>query len=82
MARAGEFLGCEFEFPAACAGVEGGAAVACGEVVRVLVGVINALLFVVRWRKAGDEFAGAIGCNLVIIVTVRTNISMSRTETI
>ncbi len=82
MARAGLFFRCEFELFAACAGVQGGATVAGGEVVGSLVGVGDALLFVVGWRKAGDKLTGAIGCNLVVIVTMRTNISMSRSETI
>ena len=81
MAGAGAFCGCEFELSAACAGVQGSATVAGGEVVGSLAGVVEALLFVVGWRKAGDKLTGAIGCNLVVIVTMRTNISMSRSET-
>ena len=82
VARAGAFLGCEFKFSAALAGVKGSTTVAGGEVVGVLVGVVEALLFVVGWRKAGDKLTGAIGVNLVVIVTMRSNISMSRSETI
>ena len=36
----------------------------------------------VGWRKAGDELTGAIGCDLVVIVTMRTKVSMSRIENI
>ena len=81
MARAGTLLGCEFEFSPACAGVQGGTTVAGGEVVGVLVRVGEALLFVVGWRKAGDKLTRTIGCNLVVIVTMRIKISMSTSET-
>ena len=82
MARAGALLGCEFELSAACAGVQWGATVASGKVVGVLVRVGEALLFVVGWRKAGDKLTGTIGCNLVVIVTMRIRISMSKSEAI
>ena len=36
----------------------------------------------VGWRKAGNELTRAIGCNLIVIVTTKTNISMSRIENI
>ena len=82
MAGAGALLGCELEFSAACAGVQGGATVAGGEVVGVLVRVGEALLFVVGGWKAGDQLTGTIGCNLVIIVTMIIKISISRSRTI
>ena len=62
------------------AGVQWGATVAGGEVVGGLARVVEALLFVVGWWKAGDGLTGAIGCNLEVVVTMRTDISMLRTE--
>lgn len=75
MVRAGPFFGCVFEFLAAGAGVEWGAAVAGGEVVGRQFWVAEALLFVVGRGEAGDELAGAVGCYLIIVVAVERIVS-------
>lgn len=65
---AGALEGGVFEFLAAGAGVEGGAAVARGEVVGLQVRVLGAGEGVVGGGEPGDELAGAVGGGFVVVV--------------
>lgn len=76
MAFARDFAGGVFDVLTALAGVEWGTAVACGEEVGDLVGVVAADLAVVGFREAGNECARAVGGDLVVVVTESYVVSM------
>ncbi len=76
VAFAGDFTGGVFDVLAAVAGVEGGAAVAGGEEVGDLVRIGAADLAVVGLGEARDEFAGAVGGDLVVVVAGSQGVSM------
>lgn len=73
MIRARALLGCVFKFLSAATGVERGAAIAGGKVIGGKSWIFGALGFVVRRGEAGDECAGTIGCDLVIVVARKVN---------
>jgi hypothetical protein len=76
VAFAGDFARGVFDVLTALAGVEGGAAVAGGEVVGDLVRIGAADLAVVGLGEARDEFAGAVGGDLVVVVAGSQGVSM------